>query len=261
MNKSRKATERRKIMKQGRLWDSVYAILKSMTMIKGEMVMQYECHIIVDFEFNPVYFANRNILHDEIIEIGAIKLNPQMEEIGRLTCLVKPELNPIIEPKITKLTGIRTEDVTEANDFKTALSILSDWVGCSHARIYSWSSNDLWQLVDECQTKGIYYPNNMYRWLDLQRVFQRIIRYPQSQCMALSYAADILCINFDKKNAHRAIYDTEVTAEILKRLKNSNYMADLENAKKTFCRTTQRMTYSIGSRCGDVLEELLAKLA
>ena len=223
--------------------------------------MSYECHVILDFEFNPVSSQNRAVLHDEIIEIGAIKLNPQFEEIGRLTCLVKPELNSFVEPKITTLTGIRSADVANAVSFETAVEMLYDWIGPVNARIYSWSDNDLWQLVDECNAKNVLFPENMYRWMDLQKVFQRIIGYPQRQCMALSYAADMLRISFDKNHAHRAIYDTEVTAAILQRLKSEEYQLDLARAKQMFCKTPQRMTYSIGAICGDSLAALLERLA
>jgi len=223
--------------------------------------MQYECHVVLDFEFNPVSAVNRAIVRDEIIEIGAIKLNPQYEEIGRFTCLVKPELNGMIEPKITKLTGIRTEDVYNAIDFPTAVEILCEWIGCARARICSWSDNDLWQLADECNAKGVEFPENMYRWMDLQKVFQRVIGYPRSQCIALSYAASLLNIGFDRNNAHRAIYDTEVTAAILQRLKSAEYQNDIAKARESFCRTPQRMTYSIGSTWGELLAEYLQKLA
>ena len=223
--------------------------------------MSYECHIILDFEFNPVASQNRDIVRDEIIEIGAIKLNPQFEEIGRLTCLVKPELHSFIDPKITKLTGIRTEDVENAVPFETAIEMLSDWIGPAKNRVYSWSDNDLWQLVDECNAKGVDFPENMYRWMDLQKVFQRVIGYPHRQCMALSYAANMLRIDFDKSHAHRAIYDTEATAEILRRLKSPDYQLDLARAKQTFCKSPQRMTYSIGSACGISLLELMENLA
>ena len=223
--------------------------------------MSYECHIILDFEFNPVASQNRDIVRDEIIEIGAIKLNPQFEEIGRLTCLVKPELHSFIDPKITKLTGIRTEDVENAVPFETAIEMLSDWIGPAKNRVYSWSDNDLWQLVDECNAKGVEFPANMYRWMDLQKVFQRVIGYPHRQCMALSYAANMLRIDFDKSHAHRAIYDTEATAEILRRLKSPDYQLDLARAKQTFCKSPQRMTYSIGSACRISLLQLMEKLA
>lgn len=222
--------------------------------------MSYECHIVLDFEFNPVKKQYRYLLRDEIIEIGAIKLNPQYEEIGRFTCLVRPELNDMVDPVITKLTGIRTADVMNAVDFKTALGLLSDWIGPVRARVYSWSDNDLRQLCRECEAKELCFPENMYRWMDLQKVFQRIIHYPSRCCMALKYAAGLLGIPFDGSRAHRAVYDTEVTAELLRTVKSEGFIYGQREAHRVFISESSGSTYSIGSVWGDRLSSFMAQL-
>ena len=221
----------------------------------------YECHVIIDLEFNPVLPEHRDLLRDEIIEIGAVKLNPRFEEIGRFSCLVRPELNTQVEPVITKLTTIRTADVMNAVPFSEALRMLSEWVGPAAARIYSWSENDLNQLTRECGVKGISLPENMHRWMDLQKVFQRVIHYPHRSCLALSGAADMLELSFDRSSAHRALYDALVTADILKTVKSEAYAESLARAREHFSTERRSSTYSLGAACGDALAELLQRLA
>ena len=221
----------------------------------------YECHIIIDFEFNPVMKNYRNVLRDEIVEIGAIKLNPQFEEIGRFSCLVKPQMNTIVEPKITKLTTIRTSDVMNAVDFSEAINMLSEWIGTAKARIYSWSDNDLRQLEDECYAKDVTFPENMMRWMDLQKVFQRIIHYPSSMCIGLHYAANMLQVSYDDKSAHRALYDAFVTSKILTTVKSDEYKQELIKAKDCFVPEQRTSTYTISSACGDMLLAFMKNMA
>ena len=222
--------------------------------------MSYECQIVVDFEFNPVKKEFRELIKDEIIEIGAVKLNPQYEEIGRFSCLVKPELSDGVSPTITKLTGIRTADLEEAVDFETAIGLFSTWAGPASCRVISWSDNDLRQLSKECWIKSVPFPANLYRWMDFQKVWQRIIHYPHNLCMSLKYAAECAGVEFDDSHAHRALYDSEVTAEILKLTKDEAYLKNLARAKTHVVTEVKHSSYSIGSVCGNKLAELMARL-
>lgn len=56
----------------------------------------YEQHIIVDFEMNPVspkYPDMANLLHREIIEIGAVRINSRGEKVDSFSCFIKPQYN------------------------------------------------------------------------------------------------------------------------------------------------------------------------
>lgn len=56
----------------------------------------YEQHIIIDFEMNPVSSKNRDVrkeLRNEIIEIGAVKLDRYNRIVDRFSCLIKPQYN------------------------------------------------------------------------------------------------------------------------------------------------------------------------
>ena len=56
----------------------------------------YKNHIIVDFEMNPVSKKNkkiRQLLRNEIIEIGAVMLNEKYEVTDKFVCYVCPQYN------------------------------------------------------------------------------------------------------------------------------------------------------------------------
>lgn len=172
---------------------------------------------------NPVARKNkkvREVLHREIIEIGAVKLNNNNEVESRFNCYVKPEYNTAITTFITRLTGISTSDVKKAVSLRTALQILEEWIGyAQETRIYSWSDSDLLQMETECTYKQIDIPNNLKHWIDFQKEYSRVlgldISYEQMALHDLHDAAEQFGIIMDKNHSHNALYDAEITAELL----------------------------------------------
>ena len=80
-------------------------------------------YIIVDLEMNPLgseFKKDWETCRNEIVEIGAVVLDEQYNEIGHFMTLVKPQMNAVIEGRIEKLTGITTKSVECAPCFKEA---------------------------------------------------------------------------------------------------------------------------------------------
>lgn len=248
-------------LNRGRYFGLERAYYESIEKTIRRIAMSYECQIVVDFEFNPTKREYREYLKNEIIEIGAVKLNENLEEIGRFSCFVRPEFNDHIDSDILRLTGIRDADVREAACFEEAINLFAAWAGPAKCRVLSWSDSDLIQLEDECWAKEVPFPANLTRWMDLQLVWQRIINYPVKYRMSLSQAASICSIPCDRSKAHRAYYDAEVTAEILRKLKSREYMAGVAEAKSKVTTKVEHSTFSIASVYGDKLRGLMAQLA
>ena len=127
----------------------------------------YKYHIVLDLEMNPISKKNEiayKELRQEVIEIGAVKLNEQLEIIDTFDCFVRPKFNYQVTPYITKLTGIKSSLTMNAEYFKTSLNNFEQWIGNGKdTRIYSWSDNDLIQLKTECEFKKISFPKNIKR--------------------------------------------------------------------------------------------------
>ena len=65
-------------------------------------------HIVIDLEMNPVCKSFKDVRKyttDEIIEIGAVKLDDSYKQVGEFQCYVRPQYGEITK-HITKLTGI-----------------------------------------------------------------------------------------------------------------------------------------------------------
>ena len=77
------------------------------------------------------------LMHREIIEIGATKVNNNGEVIDTFSCFVKPEFSSDVAGYITRLTGIKTTDVYQEASLTDALQSFSEWIGAQKTRIYS----------------------------------------------------------------------------------------------------------------------------
>ena len=80
--------------------------------------------VFMDLEMKPVdkqFRRQRDICRQEVIEFGAVKLGEDMAEVDSFRRLVKPVYGAI-PPRYEQLTGIRNDDVANADDFETVLA-------------------------------------------------------------------------------------------------------------------------------------------
>ena len=178
--------------------------------------------IVLDFEMNPVRRKGYN-LRNEIIEIGAVKMDENYQIIDHYSALIKPEYSPIAQ-KIKDLTGIDAATVRRAPSFQEALQDFSKWIGDGPAEIYGWSDSDENQFRAECQVKGIEVPANMESWIDFQPIYKEKMEIHSEGRLSLQKAAGWHGIQFDKKAAHRAGYDAEITAILVQSILTGEYI-------------------------------------
>lgn len=86
----------------------------------------------------PIDFVN------EIIEIGAIKLDENGKEIGRFAKFTKPLKFPVISKFCNELTTITQNDIDYADDLSDVLVEFFNWV--DGATLISWGNYDRTQL-------------------------------------------------------------------------------------------------------------------
>ena len=178
-------------------------------------------HIVVDLEMNPIetcYKEERAICRNEIIEIGAVILDENFQEIGSFMTYVKPQYNQNIEKKIRKLTGITYDMVANAPGFEEAFQMFVSFIGSvkGEVEICQWSDSDYTQIAKEMQLKN-YEMNEceqeiMENWVDFQDEFgkQLGIERQLSLRSALTYAG----LEFEGRQ-HDALFDARNTAELL----------------------------------------------
>lgn len=223
----------------------------------------YDFHIVLDFEMNPVakkIHGEYADLKNEIVEIGAVKLDSELNIVDSFRSFVKPEHNRQITPKISRLTGISTSSALNADTFAPVLARFVEWIGGEgKIRIYSWSDTDFLQLRNECEIKSIPFPDNMRRWLDFQKVFPRMMNIANDRrAIALKEAAKYFGIAVDGSKAHDALYDAEITAQILIPFLDGEYKNQVQCLYSFTHDDEDRST--LGDSCGGVLAELLRQM-
>lgn len=173
-------------------------------------------HIVIDLEMNPVSKTFKDIRRrttDEVIEIGAVKLDENFQLVDEFQCYVRPEYGEITK-HITKLTGITQETVADKPLFAEAFQNFTDWIGTWDMTLYSWSNSDIKQLKVECAFKipGYDIAKLEQRWRDLQKAFDDRIGLHSS--LALKHAIGAMNRDFEGTQ-HTALADAANTAAIL----------------------------------------------
>ncbi len=174
-------------------------------------------YVFLDFELNNAYnFKVNPKCKNEIIEIGAVKLNDNFEVIDTFQSLVKPDAYNKINPIILKLTKIKVNDLFNAQYFGKVLKSFTNWIGNEDNIIYTWSESETYALFENCdfhRIKQLYYPwiNNI---IDLQYKLTKIYEYKFGKNkIGLKKMLEYYKINIDKR-CHRALNDAVYTSEI-----------------------------------------------
>lgn len=179
-------------------------------------------YIVLDLEWNQAYNTTemRNMPF-EIIEIGAVKLDGNLHEIGRFSSVVKPSVYKKMSPIITEITGINENELENEKRFPTVIKEFIEWCGSDYI-MCTFGSQDLHEL----QMNMIYHKCNIpwkypVQYIDIQRIFG--IEY-DDRCLQRSLETVSVYMGVKRQGVyHRALSDAIYTSEIMKRLNQNNF--------------------------------------
>ena len=77
-------------------------------------MMQY---IVMDLEWNNVYSIKRGGFMNEVIEIGAVRLDEQLCEIDAFSHLIKSQIGKRLRGHVRELTHLTNEDLQSGEPF------------------------------------------------------------------------------------------------------------------------------------------------
>lgn len=188
--------------------------------------------IIIDLEFNnlnginkyyPDIFNNNPELKDmqienEIIEIGAIKLDIYMKPLEEYKAYIKPSIIPVLNPKVLEITKISKEDLECGISFEEGMAGLRAMIG-ENDIICSWAKDDITEII----TNAVYHKYDDLKWLknylDIQEYSTKILAHKKS--LSLKNALEELKIRIDPTKLHDALNDAVYTSYVFKRIYNS----------------------------------------
>lgn len=199
---------------------------------------------------NKTFKDVRRYMTDEIIEIGAVKLDDNYKQVGEFQCYVRPQYGDITK-HITKLTGITAETVADKPIFAEAFQNFMDWIGSWDMTLYSWSNSDINQLRDECRFKIPKYEISRLerQWRDLQKAFDERIGLHSS--LALKHAIGAMNRDFEGTQ-HTALADAANTAAILALLQDDEEFFSVMQPVIDLLRPKQ-LSQSIGDKYPELL--------
>lgn len=210
-------------------------------------------HVVVDLEMNPVSREFREVrrkLNEEVIEIGAVRLDENFQQEAEFQCYVKPEYGPI-KKHITSLTGITQAMVADKKTYAACFQDFVDWVGKEETKIYSWSMSDIKQLRSECRYKlpdfDIEWLNE--RWVDLQQEFDDRLGLHNS--LALKHALGAMDHKFEGTQ-HTALADAINTSAILTLMQDDTKFKETMKPVLEILQPKDNLSSSIGDLCPEL---------
>ena len=190
-------------------------------------------YIIIDLEFNNLknitnyykdfFETHGNFktvnLENEIIEIGAVKVDKYMKPICEMREYVKPTVFPVINPIVTEITKIDINILNEQGiPFEEAINKLKDMFEEGDV-LCSWAKDDVVELIINAN----HYNYNDLSWLneylDIQEYATKMLAHKKA--LGLKVALDELKIKVDETKLHDALNDAAYTVEVFRRVYNS----------------------------------------
>jgi len=149
----------------------------------------------------------------EVIEIGAVKINEYGETLSHFESFIRPVAHPNLSSFCQNLTTISQVDVNQADDFPIVVEDFQDWIGLTDGEDYLLCS---WGFFDKkIMAKNSIYHNMDDSWtqphISLKHQYPRIKGI--GRAIGLKKALDREGFEFEGSH-HRGIDDAINTAKI-----------------------------------------------
>lgn len=178
----------------------------------------------MDLEWNVGYKQHRCGYFDEIIEIGAVKLDEEFNIIDEFSSLVRPSVNYTMNRNVKKLTSIEQKELRQAENFSKVYKKFISWCGYEENIFLTWSTMDILVMVRNIRFFDIAQEiTAMNKYIDLQEFVQGKFDRDKGQMLSLSAAAELLEIEVEDMDMHRALDDSIVTAKCLQAVKSDDF--------------------------------------
>jgi inhibitor of KinA sporulation pathway (predicted exonuclease) len=182
-------------------------------------------YIVLDLEWNQSYnghMGEHPRMPFEIIEIGAVKVDRNMNIIDEYSSLIKPRIYKKLHAKIRTILNYDEEDLNNGRGFKEVCSEFLEWCGKDYI-FCTWGPMDLTEL----QTNMDFYYMEKFprplKFLNLQTIYANMQGNPSNvQTMSkLEKAVSEMHIP-ENEPFHTALNDARYTALVMREMKVKN---------------------------------------
>ena len=192
-------------------------------------------YVVVDLEWNQAMSSKSSVfnklpikLRGEIIEIGAVKLDENMQPAEEFTIDVKPVYFKRMHYKVKKLTGFDKERLAKGHSFHDAFEQFREWCG-DGVTFLTWG----------CDDRGIMEQNIIIHdldwdwianWINLQLIYNMQTDGDKNQ-KSLATAMEHFGIE-QTRVAHDALGDAYNTALVCTKLDIAKGLSEYEDASR-----------------------------
>ena len=194
-------------------------------------------YILLDLEWNSAYSSAHKKFINEIIEIGAVKLDENLQETDSFRQTIRSGLTRRLSGRFKRLTNITNEEMRAGLPLTEGLRRYGEWVGQDDITM-TWSNTDLYVLLENCRLFTEWErPACIGRYVDIQRFVQeemarRGLIADAKQQIALSHAAELLGIDVEGLDLHRAETDSRLCCLLLqKTFDRDRLLAQVEDTR------------------------------
>lgn len=178
-------------------------------------------YIVFDLEWNQSNTgkeAQCEAIPFEIIEIGAIKLNNDLEPVGEFSRLIKPQVYHEMHHITSRLIHMRMEELNHGKPFTQVMESFLKWCGEEEYIFCTWGPLDLAELQKNMRFYEMEpLSDKPIAFLDVQKLFSIAFEDRKTR-RTLEWAVDYLAIEKDIP-FHRAFSDAYYTAKVMAGLK------------------------------------------
>ena len=173
----------------------------------------------MDLEWNTAYSRKHSSFFNEVIEIGAVKLDENFNIIDTMSTIIKPQIGKKLRGKVKTLTHITNEDISSGAVYPHAVKEFSKWLGKEENVFLTWGDGDIRVLSKNneyfCDTSRLEFIN---AYADAQRYCQAFLECDSNQQIGLAAACEKFGIDPEEFSHHRALDDCFMTIECVKKV-------------------------------------------
>lgn len=181
-------------------------------------------YIILDLEWDGAFYPKIGGFINQILQIGAVKLNDNFDIIDTFDTIIKSSFSKRVSKRFSELTGITKKEMLSGIPLSDAFIAYNAWVGDDTVTM-TWSNSDIYTVFENEKKllDGIHLRIDKY--IDLQKYIQGEMKLLGIECnsqISLLNAANTLGIEVDESTLHNAKADSMVGAAILKKHYNKD---------------------------------------
>lgn len=174
-------------------------------------------YIVLDLEWNQSPVGKEGTVDHfpfEIIEIGAVRLDGNLDETGQFHRLIRPRVYQEIHYRISEVTHMDMAELKrEGETFETVVKDFISWCG-SDAVFCTWGAMDLTELQRNMAYYGVEIPfDKPFLYYDVQKLYS-LISGDGKQKQSLDMTVEELGIK-EARPFHRALDDAHYTGRVM----------------------------------------------